>query len=130
MNTTIYYESKTNNVRRFIDKIRAKRPHWQFSNIVDVQHSIHEYGHLVTYTASMGECPKLSLHFASLNSKYLLSVSVSGNRNFGHDFALSADIITQEFAIPTLLKFELSGFKEDVSHFIAGIEKLENTFKK
>jgi len=116
----IYYDSKTGNVERFMQKV-AEVTGWNVQKIrldMDVQ----EEGHLVTFTTRFGEVPETTRNFLQRWSACLLSVSSSGNRNWGKNFALAGDKIENEYGIPLALKFELSGTNEDVNEFIATIK--------
>lgn len=116
----IYYDSKTGNVERFMQKV-AGLTGWTVQKIhadLPVKHE----GHLVTFTTRFGEVPETTQNFLQYASSHLLSVSSSGNRNWGRNFALAGDKIATEYGIPLGLKFELSGTDEDVNEFIAIIK--------
>ena|SRR5690606_2972939 len=116
----IYYDSKTGNVARFIQKV-AELTGWTVQKIqpdLKVQHE----GHLVTFTTRFGEVPETTKSFLQSASGYLLSVSSSGNRNWGRNFAMAGEKIATEYGIPLALKFELSGTGDDVNEFIAIIK--------
>ena len=49
----VYYDSKTGNVQRFIDKLKKEKPEWNFIKITDNM-EISEKGHLVTFTTNFG----------------------------------------------------------------------------
>ena len=103
----IYYDSKTGNVARFIQKV-AELTGWQVEKIqpdMDVQHE----GHLVTFTTRFGEIPETTQNFLQAASGYIRSVSSSGNRNWGRNFAMAGEKIATNYQIPLALKFELSG---------------------
>lgn len=109
----IVYDSKTGNVERFIARLHDFRT-------LKIQPGIkvNEPYMLVTYTTGFGKVP-LSVHnFLKDNHSYLCGVSSSGNRNWGDMFARAADIISREYQVPILSKFELSGTNEDVIYFI------------
>ena len=119
----VYYDSKTGNVQRFIDKIKKERPEWSFVKISgDME--ISENGHLVTFTTNFGEIPDTTEKFLENenNRKYIKSVSSSGNMNWGTLFGKAADKIEQTYGIPVLMKFELSGTHVQVEYFIKSIE--------
>lgn len=117
----IYYDSKTGNVERFIRKVE-ERTGWEVIKIqADVP--IYERGHFVTFTTRFGQLPDATQHFLIQAAPYLDSVSSSGNRNWGRNFALAADIISSEYGIPTLIKFELSGTDADIEQFITLIKE-------
>ena len=119
----VYYDSKTGNVQRFIDKIKKERPEWSFVKISgDME--ILENGHLVTFTTNFGEIPDTTEKFLKNenNRKYIKSVSSSGNMNWGTLFGKAADNIEEKYGIPVLMKFELSGTHVQVEYFINNIE--------
>ena len=119
----VYYDSKTGNVQRFIDKIKKERPEWSFVKISgDME--ILENGHLVTFTTNFGEIPDTTENFLGNenNRKYIKSVSSSGNMNWGTLFGKAADKIEETYGIPVLMKFELSGTHVQVEYFINSIE--------
>ena len=119
----VYYDSKTGNVQRFIDKIKKERPEWSFVKISgDME--ISENGHLVTFTTNFGEIPDTTEKFLENenNKKYIKSVSSSGNMNWGTLFGKAADKIEETYGIPVLMKFELSGTHIQVEYFINNIE--------
>ena len=112
----IYYDSRTGNVQRFIDKV-VQITGWHAQRIQQDMH-IDQEGHLVTFTTSFGQIPPLTQEFIQNNSAYLYSVSSSGNRNWGRNFAIAADKIATNYEIPLAFKFELSGTMEDINQFI------------
>jgi len=120
----IYYDSKTGNVERFINKIRLLTG-WNCIKISDSL-SIEEEGHLVTYTTKIGCVSETTLQFLEQYRHLILSVSSSGNMNWGTNFALAADKIAEKYDIPTLIKFELSGLERDVNNFIQKVKKYAN----
>ncbi len=120
---TIYYDSRTGNVERFVRKISAKTG-WQCMKINDqLLASIH--GHLITYTTKIGHVPESTERFMQSNHPFILSVSSSGNMNWGTNFGLAADKTAIKYGIPLLLKFELSGMDRDVDLFIEKVDAFE-----
>ena len=119
----VYYDSKTGNVQRFIDKLKKEKPEWNFIKITDNM-EISEKGHLVTFTTNFGEIPDTTEKFLENenNKKYIKSVSSSGNMNWGTLFGKAADNIEEKYGIPVLMKFELSGTHIQVEYFINNVE--------
>lgn len=116
----IAYDSKTGNVKRFIGKL--KMPAVQIDDALELE----EPFVLVTYTTGFGQVPEKVTTFLKRNHDKLLGVAASGNRNWGDKFARSADLISEEYHVPVVSKFELSGtfkdaekFKQEVSRFAA-----------
>lgn len=120
----IYYDSKTGNVERFVDKIKNITD-WIFIKVSDDILPL-EKGHLITFTTQIGKVPVTTSHFIHYWHPYILSVSSSGNMNWGINYAKAADIISDEFQIPTLMKFELSGLNKDVKLFIEKVNNYAN----
>lgn len=117
--TIIYYDSKTGNVARFVEKVNRERQSW---HAVPVTGKFQGQGHLVTYSAGDGHIPHLSFDFLELHAEGILTVSVSGNRNWGLRFGAAAYRINERYGIEIGLLFELSGFDQDVENFIGLIE--------
>lgn len=115
----IVYDSITGNVKRFISKLHM--PAIQINS----QMTIDEPYVLVTYTTGFGQIPDKVSSFLQKNSKHLIGVAASGNRNWGERFAKSADLISASYNVPVISKFELSGTKKDVEHFEQEVSRLE-----
>ncbi|GAA4142675.1 class Ib ribonucleoside-diphosphate reductase assembly flavoprotein NrdI [Sphingobacterium lactis] len=112
----LYYDSRTGNVDRFITKV-TQVTGWTAIRIQEDM-EITEPGHLITYTTNFGKVPEKTAQFLTMQSHLIHSVTSSGNRNWGRNYAVAADKITEEFEIPTAMKFELSGTLEDINQFI------------
>ncbi|WP_282942578.1 class Ib ribonucleoside-diphosphate reductase assembly flavoprotein NrdI [Paenibacillus sp. RC67] len=107
----IAYDTKTGNVRRFVEKLNM--PTLQ----IEDQMAVNEPFVLVTYTTGFGQVPEKVMSFLRKNHSNLIGVSASGNRNWGEGFARSADHIAKLYKVPILSKFELSGTNKDVEQF-------------
>jgi len=112
----LYYDSKTGNVERFINKV-IQITGWTAVKIQEDM-EIKEPGHLVTYTTNFGKVPAKSESFMDKQDKLIYSVTSSGNRNWGRNFAIAANKLADNFEIPIAMKFELSGTMEDINQFI------------
>ncbi|WP_372635701.1 class Ib ribonucleoside-diphosphate reductase assembly flavoprotein NrdI [Cohnella sp.] len=108
----IAYDSKTGNVRRFVEKL--KLPSVQIEESMDLDQPFV----LITYTTGFGQVPDRVASFLKKNHRKLRGVSASGNRNWGNGFALSADRIAEMYGVPVISKFELSGTTKDVERFV------------
>ncbi|RRD39150.1 class Ib ribonucleoside-diphosphate reductase assembly flavoprotein NrdI [Leptotrichia sp. OH3620_COT-345] len=119
----IYYDSKTGNVQRFIDKLKKERPKWSFIKINETM-EVENSGHLITFTTKFGEIPETTVEFLKKenNRNFIKSVSSSGNMNWGTLFGVAADKISREYNISILMKFELSGTQPQVEYFINYVE--------
>ena len=118
----IYYDSKTGNVERFISKIRPLK-NWVFIKINEDTVAENK-GHLVTFTTNFCEIPKTTEKFLIKNNAKILSVSSSGNMNWGKLYALAADKISEHYNIPVILKFELAGLTSEAETFIRKVEEI------
>lgn len=104
----IAYDSKTGNVKRFINKM--KLPAVQ----IEEHMTIDEPYVLVTYTTGFGQIPEKVSSFLEKNHSRLKGIAASGNKNWGEFYAHSADLIAQRYNVPVVGKFELSGTFGDV----------------
>jgi len=114
----IAYDSRTGNVRRFIQKLPFRSVQIEESMTLDEPYV------LITYTTGFGDVPEKVLRFLQRNRERLRGVGASGNRNWGERFALSADRISAAYGVPVIGKFELSGTKHDVDYFIWEVGQL------
>lgn len=126
----IYYDSKTGNVERFINKLKKNKENWNFQKICS-EIKIENEGHLITYTTKIGEIPETTLQFLENNENFkkVKSVSSSGNMNWGVFFAKSANEINKIYKIPIGIKFELSGTQNQVDDYIKYVEEICNDGK-
>lgn len=115
----IVYDSKTGNVKRFVNKLNMP------AIPIDEHRQVDEPYVLVTYTTGFGQVPEKVKHFLSRNSKMLKGVSASGNRNWGPGFAKSADTISEMYGVPVITKFELSGTAQDMEQFVERVRIIE-----
>lgn len=107
----IVFDSRTGNVERFVKKLNLSCVKIENDSVVSQPFV------LVTYTDGFGNVPKSTLQFLEKNNVFLKGVASSGNRNWGVNFAKSADIISRMYNVPIILKFELSGTSRDVFEF-------------
>jgi protein involved in ribonucleotide reduction len=115
----VIYDSMTGNVKRFINELNL--------NAVQIHENliVNEPFVLITYTIGFGEVPNSTLNFLDNNHQYLRGVASSGNRNFGSSFANAASVISQQYNVSLLLKFELSGTKQDIEKFIQEVNHID-----
>ncbi|AKO92038.1 ribonucleotide reductase assembly protein NrdI [Priestia filamentosa] len=106
----IIYDSRTGNVERFINKL-------ELSHVQKIKEElkVNEDFILITYTTGFGQVPETTTTFLNNNSEHLKAVAVSGNRNWGMSYGKAGDTISQQYEVPLLLKFELSGTKKDIN---------------
>jgi len=122
----ILFASRTGNVRRFVNKaVELSVLHLRTCELPDI--IPFQQAHLVTYTDPMGAIPPMVESFLEQHHRKIHSVSGSGNRNWGRDFAAAVDRIHQQYGIPINLKFELSGTNSDIQNFIDYIDNKPET---
>ncbi|MDF2925592.1 MAG: NrdI protein [Paenibacillaceae bacterium] len=114
----IAYESRTGNVARFVNKLNMRCLR------IDENITLSEPFVLVTYTSGFGQVPDKTAAFLKRNSRFLRGVAASGNRNWGDGFAKSADRISEQYHVPVLGKFELSGTRKEADHFVREVESV------
>ena len=119
----VVYDSKTGKVKQFVSKLKLPAV-----RIVD-NLIVNEPFVLVTYTIGFGEVPETTNKFLINNHFYLRGVASSGNKVWGLNFAKSADIISAQYNVPIICKFELAGTDRDVEKFLQGVERLVTNSK-
>lgn len=114
----VYFSSPTGNTRRFVESLgfdaiclpTGKR---------HITPLVHQKFILITPTYAhddgLNAVPKPVIRFLNEenNRNNMVGVIGAGNRNFGHTFALAADVISRKCGVPLLHKFELFGNEED-----------------
>jgi len=124
----LYYDSKTGNVRRFVEKV-VRMTGWQ-AHRIEAGMEVRRTGHLVTYTTKIGFVPDATKLFMDEHADWIHSVTSSGNRNWGRNFGLAADKVSRDYDVPLAMKFELSGTPDDIHQFIDIIKNRYNETKR
>ncbi|ATX85275.1 class Ib ribonucleoside-diphosphate reductase assembly flavoprotein NrdI [Bacillus velezensis] len=106
------YESKTGNVKRFAQALQREL-NLDIIEIADGLIVDEEFIH-ITYTIGFGEVPERTLNFIIKNKNNIKGVAVSGNKVWGDNYGLAGDKLSAMFHVPLLLKFEISGTKQDL----------------
>ena len=117
----IIYDTFSGNTERFVQKLNVKNTIVRLSPLLLVE----EEFVLVTYTFLFGEVPTATKLFLENNHKFLKGVASSGNKNWGNNFAKAANIISDNYNVPIIHKFELSGTDNDIKEFFEGCLKHE-----
>ena len=120
-----YFSGATNNTHRFVAKLSLTQPAVQIPlKPAEPAPLATEPYILLTSTYGGGgraeerdAVPKQVIRFLNVpeNRALLRGVVASGNMNFGHTYALAADVIARKCSVPILHKFEILGTPEDVS---------------
>lgn len=119
----VVYFSLTGNCEKFLKFCKIPKEDILF--LRDVKKVDFEYI-LVTPTIGFGEVPLIVKKFLDKHSRYAKGVIASGNRNWGNNFGLAADVINREYNIPILMKFELLGNSTDIEKFRKIYEEIKN----
>jgi protein involved in ribonucleotide reduction len=119
----IAYHSLTGNVKRFLDRCE-----FTYVNINDNQ-TVNELYVLVTNTIGFGQIPESVANFLNRNSRHLVGVAASGNRNWGANFAKAADLISEKYNVPIVHKFELSGSNDDIKIFTERVYAIDKAYR-
>ncbi|MCY8810579.1 class Ib ribonucleoside-diphosphate reductase assembly flavoprotein NrdI [Bacillus atrophaeus] len=119
----ITYESKTGNVRRFVKALQQELD-VEAIEITDDTIITQEFIH-ITYTIGFGEVPERTLNFINKNKNKIRGVIVSGNKVWGDNYGLAGDKLSAKFHTPLLLKFELSGTKQDLQKIIQEVQLID-----
>lgn len=130
----ILFFSMTNNIHTFYSKINKqyeiehKKPKHNFIllNSKNIQTYVPDDNFiLLTPTSGFGEVPPAIDKFLQKNHDLLAGIIGSGNKNWGVFYGKAADIISQSYNVPLLMKFELSGTTNDITKFINILEDYE-----
>lgn len=119
----ITYESKTGNVKRFVKALQQEFD-VEAIEITDDTIINQEFIH-ITYTIGFGEVPERTLNFINKNKNKIRGVAVSGNKVWGDNYGLAGDKLSAKFHTPLLLKFELSGTKQDLQKIIQEVQLID-----
>ncbi|PSA89398.1 class Ib ribonucleoside-diphosphate reductase assembly flavoprotein NrdI [Bacillus atrophaeus] len=117
------YDSKTGNVRRFVKALQQELS-IEAIEITDDMIINQEFIH-ITYTIGFGEVPERTLNFIYKNKSKIRGVSVSGNKVWGDNYGLAGDKLSAKFHTPLLLKFELSGTKQDIQKITQEVQLID-----
>lgn len=105
----IVYYSRTNNTKKMLAKLNMEID----CVSIDKYSGIGKYV-LVTPSYGLGEVPKEVDEFLAKHSKNMIAVIGGGNRNWGLRFCNGAKIISRDYNVPLLYKFELTGLKNEI----------------
>lgn len=108
----IYYSSKNGNTKRFVENLGLDAMRIEKGLIVDYPFVLI----IPTYARNdgSGSVPKPVIEFLNHNHKNIIGVAGSGNRNFGKQFAMAADVVALKCKVPLIHKFELFGTNADL----------------
>lgn len=109
------FDSMTGNTKRFAQKV-VKATGIKAVEIRKLAEDseIEEEFVLITHTFGKGQVPESTRKFLMNNGDKLRAVSSSGSVHWGANFGRAGDILSVEYKVPLLTKFNKSGHAEDV----------------
>lgn len=120
----VYFSSATGNTKKFVEKLGFPSKHIPLKKsdeelIVDEPFCLvcPTYGGGVSITGrtSRPVPPQVIRFLNNPHNRSLIRCVVSGgNSNFGPDFGVAGDIISQKCHVPYVYRFELLGTEEDI----------------
>lgn len=120
----VYFTSKTGNTEKFVDKLNMETVKITKGLIVFEPFVLF----VPTYASNDGKnsvAPQIKIFLnEEINRKNLKAVVGFGNRNFGSNFAIGAQVISLKCKVPLIHKVELFGNPEDVEIVIDRINNL------
>lgn len=105
----IVYDSLTGQCERFALKVSEDA-----ESILDYDGDDSEL-FLITRSWDFGKVTDETFEFLDTYAPKVVGLAVGGNRNWGTNFGAAGDKINAQFGIELVLKFEGSGFSNDVS---------------
>jgi len=124
----VFFSSVTENTKRFVDKLGYPSERIGLKIKGDLLKV--DYPHILitpTYKggANTGAVPRQVINFLNdeQNRKYTVGVVAAGNVNFGVDFCISGDVISEKLNVPILHRFELMGTVNDEQIIHNGISQ-------
>ncbi|HEY8405929.1 MAG TPA: class Ib ribonucleoside-diphosphate reductase assembly flavoprotein NrdI [Acholeplasma sp.] len=105
----IIYDSLTGQTKRFANQLGYQAMHIKLYEGEPKDHIF-----LVTRSINFGKVPETTTKFLETYKDQVIACAVSGNKNWGSNYGKAGEIIEQTYKIPLILKFEASGFKDDI----------------
>ncbi|MFM2280241.1 MAG: ribonucleotide reductase assembly protein NrdI [Pseudomonadota bacterium] len=128
MGELVYFSSRSENTRRFVEKLGGYSLRLPIDGRDDPP-MVKEPFVLVTPTygggSDIGAVPKSVIRFLNdpHNRSLIRGVIAAGNTNFGEAYGRAGNIIADKCGVPLLYRFELLGTEEDVARVTAGLER-------
>ena len=121
MYNIVYFSSETGNTLSFIQKLGMEETSIRLpTKMLDLVTVANPYYLFVpTYAANdgRGALPKSVVKFLNHqnNRDLLRGIIASGNTNFGRNYCLGGDLVSQKCGVPVLYRYELRGTYHDVA---------------
>lgn len=130
----VYFSGATEFTHKFVEKLGLEAVRIPLLTKDAKVFTVDEDYILITPTyesKSQGFLPRQTASFLNIpeNRTRMMGVIGAGNRNFGEDYAISADIISEKTGVPVLHRFELSGTQEDIDLVKEGLEEYWETLR-
>lgn len=128
MGEIVYFSSRSENTRRFVEKIGVNAFRLPMDATGEPPRVDRPYV-LITPTygggGEKGAVPKPVIRFLNDpgNRSLIRGVIAAGNTNFGTGYAVAGNIISAKCAVPFLYRFELLGTAEDVENVTRGLRR-------
>ena len=111
----VIFFSLTGTCKRFVEM--CKLPEEDVIDLWEIDYEVDFDYILITPTIGFGKVPEDVERFLGENHKCLKGVVGSGNKNWGNRFAKAAEIISEQYNVPLLMKIELHGNTKDLIKF-------------
>lgn len=127
MSQIIYFSSKSENTRRFVQRLGLPAQRIPLLATERLQATEPFILIVPSYGGGniKGAVPSQVIQFLNdkQNRALLRAVIAAGNRNFGEGFCLAGDVIAQKCQVPYLYRFELMGTPADTHNVREGVNK-------
>lgn len=122
----VYYSSVTENTKRFVDKLGFSSERIGLKIKGDLLNVDYPYVLAVpSYKggANTGAVPRQVINFLNdeQNRSFCVGLLGGGNINFGIDYNIGVNVISQKLHVPVLHRFELMGVPSDVETVQKGL---------
>ena len=125
MGGLVYFSSRSENTRRFVDKLglAARRIPLRADEALKADEPFVLVVPTYCGDGGKGAVPKQVIRFLndSHNRSLIRGVISAGNTNFGEAYCLAGDIVARKCHVPHLYQFELMGTPDDVEAVREGL---------
>ncbi|GBU10825.1 protein NrdI [Erysipelotrichaceae bacterium] len=115
----VVFYSETGNVAEFVEKTGLES-----LEVISGSETTDEKFVVVVPTTGDGDVPDAILDFLEAHADQVVGVAASGNMGWEDTYCFAADVISEQYNVPTLLKFEDEGTDEDTATFKEAVAAL------